>query len=139
MSVGIPGFGLGGLFFVLSALVAPLLELPRTLRGESSAAVWREIGRNVLLSLLIIVAVDFALRVALLVVWLAGGGSLDSVTEPVVLPVAPIGATGGLLIALLVTAKAAQLALGYLDLLAARRARRARRIRHGASCPCCAD
>ncbi len=29
MSAGLPGLGLGGLFFVVSALVAPLFELVR--------------------------------------------------------------------------------------------------------------
>ena len=40
MSAGLPGLGLGGLFFILSALLAPLLELGRPVRGRSSRA-WR--------------------------------------------------------------------------------------------------
>ena len=41
MNVGLPGLGLGGLFFVLAALAMPLVELARALRGRSSRAGWR--------------------------------------------------------------------------------------------------
>lgn len=43
MSAGIPGIGLGGLFFILSALLAPFGELARTLRGRSSRERWARV------------------------------------------------------------------------------------------------
>lgn len=137
MSAGLPGFGLGGLFFVLSALAAPLLEVPRLLRGESPAGAWREIARNVVLSLLIIATVDLALRIAYFCAWLLGSGSPDRLNNPSVLPVGPIAITLLLLTAVLTAAKLAQLGFRCCDLIGARRARNRRRLVHGASCPCC--
>jgi hypothetical protein len=46
MTAGIPGIGLGGLFFVISALLMVVLELYRTARGRSSLARWRFVGRQ---------------------------------------------------------------------------------------------
>jgi hypothetical protein len=43
-NAGLPGTGLGGLFYLLLAFWMPLAELPRTLRGQSSRARWRRIG-----------------------------------------------------------------------------------------------
>jgi fatty acid desaturase len=62
MSAGIPGLGLGGIFFVLSALLAPVFELPRTLRGRSSRARWAAIAAHLALSLAMIAAVALLLR-----------------------------------------------------------------------------
>jgi hypothetical protein len=47
MTAGIPGIGLGGLFFVISALLMVVVELYRTVRGRSSLARWRFVGRQV--------------------------------------------------------------------------------------------
>ncbi len=44
MSAGIPGIGLGGLFFVISALLMLVFEIVRTLQGRSSAERWRVVG-----------------------------------------------------------------------------------------------
>jgi len=41
MTVGLPGAGVGGIFYLVSALTMPVRELARTLRGESSPARWR--------------------------------------------------------------------------------------------------
>ena len=41
MNVGLPGTGIGGLFYLLIGLAMPLHELAFTLRGRSSAARWR--------------------------------------------------------------------------------------------------
>jgi hypothetical protein len=41
MTVGIPGAGLGGLFFVVCALLTIPIELVRTVLGRSSKARWR--------------------------------------------------------------------------------------------------
>ena len=43
-NTGLPGTGLGGLFYVLLAMAMPPVELYRTLRGRSSIARWRQVG-----------------------------------------------------------------------------------------------
>ena len=43
-SAGLPGTGIGGLFYVLLALWMPVAELYATLRGRSSAERWRRVG-----------------------------------------------------------------------------------------------
>lgn len=108
MSAGLPGIGLGGLFFIFSALAAPFPELWRTARGRSSVAAWRAILRQLAQALTMIVAVD-------LVLGLAGSGlRLDLV-----------GITTGILVAVLCAAKAAEIVLSSR----ARRRRRERRTR----------
>ena len=87
MSAGMPGLGLGGLFFILSALFAPVVELRRTAQGQSSAAAWRQVGRQ------------FAVAVVMV-----------AVVAPFV-PWAPVGITMALLVTVLLAAKGAQLAL----------------------------
>jgi hypothetical protein len=41
MFAGLPGIGVGTLFYVLTALVMPLVELTRLLRGDVSPTRWR--------------------------------------------------------------------------------------------------
>lgn len=41
MNAGMPGTGLGGLFYVVLALSMPLLEVVRTVQGRSSRERWR--------------------------------------------------------------------------------------------------
>src|SRR5215213_9277464 len=48
MAAGIPGVGIGGIFYLASALVMPLREIALVLRGTpgaGSAARWRPIAR----------------------------------------------------------------------------------------------
>jgi hypothetical protein len=99
MSAGMPGLGLGGLFFVLSALFAPIVELRRTAQGRSSGAAWRQVGRQ------FAIAATMVLVVAPLVPWV------------------PVGITAALLAAVLLAAKAAQLTLRGLNRVRAWRAR----------------
>ena len=40
MTAGLPGTGIGGVFYLLSALLMPLVELVKTLRGQSSKSRW---------------------------------------------------------------------------------------------------
>ncbi len=49
MTVGIPGTGIGGLFYLALAIVMPILELFAVARGHSSLARWRFIGTQLLL------------------------------------------------------------------------------------------
>ena len=46
MSAGMPGAGIAGVFYLASALLMPVIELERTMRGESSLAAWRLVLRQ---------------------------------------------------------------------------------------------
>ena len=46
MTVGLPGAGIGGLFYLLAALLMPFRELVRTLQRRSSAARWSLVGEQ---------------------------------------------------------------------------------------------
>jgi hypothetical protein len=48
-----PGAGIGGIFYLLSAVLMPFRELYRTLRGRSSRARWLGVGRQVWLASMI--------------------------------------------------------------------------------------
>jgi MFS family permease len=61
MTAGIPGIGLGGLFFVISALLMVVVEFYRTVRGRSSAARWRFVGRQAAMALGMVFATVAAL------------------------------------------------------------------------------
>ena len=50
MNVGLPGTGIGGLFYLLTALLMPLFELGRTLRGGSSLQRWQRVGTQTALA-----------------------------------------------------------------------------------------
>ncbi|MDX6583895.1 MAG: hypothetical protein QOI10_3079 [Solirubrobacterales bacterium] len=113
MAAGLPGLGLGGLFFVLSALLAPVVELYRTAQGRSSAGAWRQVGRQ------------FA--IALVMVAIVGS----------VVPLAPLGITTALLATVLVAAKAAQLGLRFANHRAARPRTRGAICRQ--PCTCCTE
>ncbi|MFI5121729.1 MAG: hypothetical protein ACHQJ5_02430 [Vicinamibacteria bacterium] len=109
MSAGLPGLGLGGLFFILSALLAPLVEFARTLQGRSSAAAWRQVGRQFAIALTIIATVELVLRGVVLLASALGGGGGDP--GLIVVPLRPLGITTGLLVAVLASAKLLQLAM----------------------------
>lgn len=61
MTPGIPGVGLGGLFFIISALLAPIFELIQTIRGRSSLARWRLVVRQAAMAASIVLATTAAL------------------------------------------------------------------------------
>ena len=44
MNVGLPGTGLGGLFYLATALLMPVWELIATLRGRSNWGRWKQVG-----------------------------------------------------------------------------------------------
>jgi hypothetical protein len=69
MFAGLPGIGVGTLFYVLMAFWMPLRELPRVVRGTSSLAQWQLISRQLFYATGIVVTVMFAERVLL---WLMG-------------------------------------------------------------------
>ncbi|HVL64604.1 MAG TPA: hypothetical protein VM573_05465 [Actinomycetota bacterium] len=84
MTAGLPGFALGGLFFVISALCMPFVELVRAAGGRSSRARWRFVARHTGIATGIVVSVE---RVVWLVTLgrtrdLAAGGA-GGETDPV--------------------------------------------------------
>jgi hypothetical protein len=58
MAAGLPGVGLSGIFFIISALVAVPLEVIRTARGESSFSRWSNVLRHFALAILMIGAME---------------------------------------------------------------------------------
>lgn len=54
MSPGMPGAGIGGIFYLLSAVLMPFRELYRTARGRSSRARWLGVARQTGIALTII-------------------------------------------------------------------------------------
>jgi hypothetical protein len=94
MSAGLPGCGLGGLFFVVCALLAPVREVVRTAQGRSSAQDWAQTMRQFGLALAMVVAFDLVRR--------ALGGDL--------LYLRTVAFTAGVLVAVLLAAKALDVA-----------------------------
>jgi O-antigen/teichoic acid export membrane protein len=73
MSAGLPGLGLGGIFFVFSAILAVPRELWRTARGRSSVAAWRVVARQFAQAVAMIAVVVLLLRAPLLPIALTVG------------------------------------------------------------------
>lgn len=126
MSAGLPGLGLGGLFFILAALVAPPIEAARMAGGRSSPERRRQVARQFALAVAMVAAIDLTLRGVLFAGSLVGATSAPE-AEVVVLPLAPLGITTGLLLLVVAGAKLAELLL-RLRIAAARRRRPAVRL-----------
>lgn len=73
MFAGLPGIGVGTLFYVLMAFWMPLREMPRVLRGTSSLATWKLILRQLFYATGIVVTVTFAEKVVL---WVLGDSQI---------------------------------------------------------------
>jgi hypothetical protein len=56
MKVGLPGVGIGGVFYILLVAMMPLRELSLTLRGQSNPQRWRRVGLQTSLAVLILLA-----------------------------------------------------------------------------------
>jgi hypothetical protein len=69
MFAGLPGIGVGTLFYVLMAFWMPFREIPRVVNGTSNLERWLMISRQLLYSTGIIAAVMFAER---LLLWVLG-------------------------------------------------------------------
>jgi hypothetical protein len=115
MFAGLPGIGVGTLFYVLIALLMPLWELVRVVRGTSSLARWRLIRRQFLFAVSIIISVMFAERVLMYILGQAGPESLNPARllnrelmtrAPQSILAAPITASLLLLGAVVITAEA---------------------------------
>jgi hypothetical protein len=111
MSAGLPGLGLGGLFFIVSALLAPLPELWRTLRGRSGVAAWRLVGRQFAQAVAMIVAIDLTIRLVYLGLSTTGLEDAPRADTGTVLPLTLLGITSLLLVAVIGIAKLAELGL----------------------------
>jgi hypothetical protein len=111
MSAGLPGLGLGGLFFIFSALVAPFRQLLRTFRGHGRTGDWAMIGRQFAQAAVMVAAIDLALRLAYLAIDAAGLGNTPSAVSATVIPLTLIGITSALLVGVLATAKVADIAV----------------------------
>ena len=73
MTVGIPGVGFGGIFYLIGALFMPVREVVRTARGESNAERWAK------------VATQWSLAAGILVALWATGWVLGHVLTPALL------------------------------------------------------
>ena len=69
MFAGLPGIGVGTLFYVLVALWMPFREMPRLFAGKSSLAQWQLIARQLFYASGIVATVMFAER---LLLWILG-------------------------------------------------------------------
>jgi hypothetical protein len=67
MFAGLPGIGVGTLFYVLTALWMPVRECVLLVRGESSLERWRLIGIQFCFALTIIASVALADRVLMMI------------------------------------------------------------------------
>lgn len=75
MFAGLPGIGVGTLFYIVMALCMPVLEIRRLVQGTSSLARWYQIARQWFFAISIILSIMLAERVLLLI--LEGGGALS--------------------------------------------------------------
>ena len=78
MTAGIPGVGLGGIFYLLLSLFMPVVELVQTMRGRSSRERWRAVTRQALMALVILgmlIAVTWA-------VWVVGPWNRTQTAHP---------------------------------------------------------
>jgi hypothetical protein len=107
VSAGLPGAGLAGLFFILSALLAVPIELVRTVRGRSSRQAWLVVGRHAGLALAMILALELGFA--------AVSATADQVAgervEGRALPHLPVLLTFAVLVTVLATTKGLELAL----------------------------
>lgn len=69
MFAGLPGIGVGTLFYVLMAVWMPFREMPRVFAGKSSLAQWQLIARQLFYAAGIVATVMFAER---LLLWILG-------------------------------------------------------------------
>jgi hypothetical protein len=72
MFAGLPGIGVGTLFYIVMTLCMPVLEIRHVMRGTSSLARWQQIIRQWCFSVAIILSIMIAERVLMAV--FTGGG-----------------------------------------------------------------
>jgi hypothetical protein len=109
LSAGLPGLGLGGLFFIVSALLAPFGQLWRMARGRSLPGEWRVVVRQFAQAATMVIAIDLTLRLVYLALAGIGDGDAPSAVSATALPLTLIGITSGLLAVVLGLAKLSEL------------------------------
>jgi len=98
-NAGLPGTGLGGLFYILLAIWMPVAELHATLCGRSSRQRWRQVGTQFALACAIVAAVGGTVAAYLHVVQVPSVLGLHGPS----LALAPVLLAAGLLSSLVVT------------------------------------
>jgi hypothetical protein len=123
MFAGLPGIGVGTLFYVLIALWMPFREIAFVIQRRSSWARWRLIGTQLVFAAGIIVSVAVADR---LLLWMLGGGGARGVgparwisetvgaTAPDSALAAPIAASLILLAAVLLTVQIGRMIIALM-------------------------
>jgi hypothetical protein len=115
MSVGLPGVGLTGLFFIVSALLALPVEIVRTLGRRSSRARWAAVLRQLAIAVTMIIVLELsylALQVALEGLSGSTGAGHASRSASIgirLLPTGPLLITLGLILVIVCAGKLAQL------------------------------
>jgi hypothetical protein len=118
MSAGLPGVGLSGIFFIVSALAAVPLELGRTLQRRSSLDRWAAVLRHFAFAVVMIASLELfyaTVHLALarlphiseLTHGLVAGGRAASGVHLQAIPVLPVLATLGLVACVIALAKGA--------------------------------
>jgi len=117
MTVGIPGVGFGGIFYLIGALFMPIREAVKTLRGESNFERWVVVATQWSLAAGILTALwgtgwvlGHALPAAVIATRAAGAGSA-AVGPHNVLNVSAFAASLGMLVALVVAVRVAHFVL----------------------------
>ena len=100
MSAGLPGIGLGGLFFIASALLAPVWELVLMARGRSSSERWGRVWRQFGMALAMLASIQASLAlvsfaIGVSVLRLSAVPAISLAVLALVLVVAKAAALGG--------------------------------------------
>lgn len=82
MFAGLPGIGVGTLFYIITALWMPVREMGLLVRGRSSLARWRLVGTQVIYAWSVIVSIMIADRVLM---WVMGGMTPGSFSPALIL------------------------------------------------------
>jgi hypothetical protein len=120
MAAGLPGFGLSGVFFIVSALLMVPIEVVSTVRGRSSLARWGEVLRSAGIALAILAGLELTyagLQVVVTLLSGSGAGGRRTSAHPGArtmelvhaIPVLPVLGTLGLVVVVIASAKAAEL------------------------------
>ena len=111
MTVGLPGAGIGGLFYLASTLLLPVRSLVRRLRGRPDAGSWRGHSHLVLLALGIIGGLWLAGYLLAFIVpdeMLAASSNVTAaVASRTVIPLVTIGIGAGTLAVVLIAVEVA--------------------------------
>ena len=117
MTVGLPGVGIGGIFYLVSALLMPVRELGRSLRREPGARQWGLVGRQMSIALGILAALWvtgwLVGRILLHAPVIASAATGTGMTGGNVLRVSALALSLGTLSLVLVTMQVARAVLHY--------------------------